>query len=41
MHEPKIIELQKEQASQRETYRNHETLINYKNYQNTEISFKE
>ena len=35
MHNPKIIELQKELASQRETYRNHETSINHKNYQNT------
>ena len=35
MHDPKIIELQKELASQRETYRNHETSINHKNYQNT------
>ena len=35
MHNPKIIELQKELASQRETYRNHETLINHKNYENT------
>ena len=35
MHDPKIIELQQELASQRKTYRNHETLINHKNYQNT------
>ena len=35
MHDPKIIELQKKLASQRETYRNHETSINHKNYQNT------
>ena len=35
MHDLKIIELQQELASQRKTYRNHETLINHKNYQNT------
>ena len=35
MHDPKIIKLQKELASQRETYRNHENSINHKNYQNT------
>ena len=35
MHNPKIIQLQKELASQRETYRNHETSINHKNYENT------
>ena len=35
MHDPKIIELQKELVSQRETYHNHETLINHKNYQST------
>ena len=35
MHDPKIIELQKELASQREIYRNHETSINHKKYQNT------
>ena len=35
MHHQGIIELQKELASQRETYRNHETLINHKNYENT------
>ena len=34
-HHPKIIEFQKELTSQRETYHNHETLINHKNYQNT------
>ena len=40
MHDPKIIELQKELASQRETYRNHETSINHKNYQNTRDKIK-
>ena len=35
MHDPKIIELQKELASQEENYRNHENSINDKNYQNT------
>ena len=35
MLDPKIIELQKELASQRETFRKHETSINLKNYQNT------
>ena len=35
MHDPKITKLQKELASQRETYCNHETLINHKNYLNT------
>ena len=35
MHNQGIIELQKELASQRETYRNHETSINHKNYENT------
>ena len=35
MHDPKTIELQKELASKRETYRNHETSINHKNYQTT------
>ena len=35
MHDPKIIELQKELASQRENYRNHKNSINHKNYQNT------
>ena len=29
MHDPKIIELQKELASQRETFLNHETSINH------------
>ena len=40
MHDSKIIELQKELASQRETYRNHETSINHKNYQNTRNKLK-
>ena len=35
MHDLKIIELQKELASQQETYRSHETSINHKNYKNT------
>ena len=40
MHDPKIIELQKELALQRETYRNHETSINHENYQNTRNKLK-
>ena len=40
MHDPKIIELWKELASQRETYCNHETSINRKNYQNTRNKLK-
>ena len=35
MHHSQIIELQKKLASQRETYRNHGTSINSKNYLNT------
>ena len=35
MHDPKFVKLQKELASQRETYRNQEPSINHKNYQNT------
>ena len=33
--DPKFVKLQKELASQRETYRNQEPSINHKNYQNT------
>ena len=40
MHDPKIIELQKELASQRETCHNHETSINHKNYQSTKNKLK-
>ena len=32
IHDPKIIELQKELASQRETYSNHENSLNHKKY---------
>ena len=40
MHHSQIIELRKELASQRESYRNHETSINSKNCLNTRTSFK-
>ena len=40
MHDPKVIELQKELASQRETCHNHETSINHKNYQSTRNKLK-
>ena len=35
MQDPKIIELQKELASQLEAYCNHKNSINHKNYHNT------
>ena len=39
MHDLKIIELQKELASQLEAYCNHENSINHKNYHNTRNKF--
>ena len=39
-HDPKIIKLQKELASQRETCHNHETSINHKNDQSTRNKLK-